>query len=211
MKGAIFDVDGTLLDSMPVWWRASERFFENYGIEVTNERFAEYKEMRLEDSLPVIREEFKLDMSISDMVSEFQRLAAEEYRDSVQLKPYAKEYMEQLKNDGVKIAIATSGYEELCKAAFERLGVWAMIDARAFSDEVGVDKSNPDIYLLAAKKIGVKPSECTVYEDITAGISGAKKGGFKTCAVFDESNKDDTATLKQLADKYITSWSELLK
>lgn len=211
MKGAIFDVDGTLLDSMPVWWRVSEWFFENHGIEVTNERFAEYKEMRLEDSLPVIREEFKLDMSISDMISEFQRLAAEEYRDSVQLKPYAKEYMEQLKNDGVKIAIATSGYEELCKAAFERLGVWAMIDARAFSDEVGVDKSNPDIYLLAAKKIGVKPSECTVYEDITAGISGAKKGGFKTCAVFDESNKDDTATLKQLADKYITSWSELLK
>lgn len=211
MKGAIFDVDGTLLDSMPVWWRVSERFFENHGIEVTNERFAEYKEMRLEDSLPVIREEFKLDMSISDMISEFQRLAAEEYRDSVQLKPYAKEYMEQLKNDGVKIAIATSGYEGLCKAAFERLGVWAMIDARAFSDEVGVDKSNPDVYLLAAKKIGVKPSECTVYEDITAGISGAKKGGFKTCAVFDESNKDDTETLKQLADKYITSWSELLK
>ena len=211
MKGAIFDVDGTLLDSMPVWWRASERFFAGHNIEVTSERFAEFKEMRLDDSLPLIRDEFKLDMSISDMISEFRRLAAEEYRVSVQLKPYAKEYMEKLRNDGVKIAIATSGYEGLCKSAFERLGVWDYIDARAFSDEVGVDKSNPDIFLLAAKRIGVNPSECVVYEDIVAGISGAKKGGFKTCAVFDESNADDTATLKQLADTYISSWSELLK
>lgn len=211
MRGAIFDVDGTLLDSMPVWWRASERFFENHNIEVTSEKFAEYKEMRLDDSLPQIRAEYGLDMSVDEMILEFRRLAAEEYRDSVQLKPYAKEYMEQLKNDGVKIAIATSGYEGLCKSAFERLGVWDLIDARAFSDEVGVSKSNPDIYLLAAKRIGIKPSECVVYEDITAGISGAKRGGFKTCAVFDESNEDDTEILKKLADNYIKSWSELLR
>lgn len=210
MKGAIFDVDGTLLDSMPVWWRVSERFFERHNIEVTSERFAEYKEMRLEDSLPVIRDEFKLDMRISEMVAEFQRLAAEEYRDSVLLKPYAKEYMEKLHKNGVKIAIATSGYEELCKSAFERLGVWEYIDARAFSDEVGVDKSNPDVYLLAAKRLGVEPSDCVVYEDIVVGISGAKKGGFKTCAVYDESNADETETLKKLADKYIASWNELL-
>lgn len=210
MKGAIFDVDGTLLDSMPVWWRASERFFKEHKIEMTSERFWQYTDMRLEDSLPQIRDEFKLDMTVDEMIGEFRALAAIEYRDSVQLKPHAKEYMEKLHAEGVKIAIATSGYEELCKAAFERLGVWDLIDARAFSDEVGVDKSNPDVYLLAAKRLGLNPSDCVVFEDIAAGISGAKKGGFKTCAVYDESSKGEAETIKALSDKYITSWKELL-
>lgn len=210
MRGAIFDVDGTLLDSMPVWWRASEKFFGNHNIEVTSERFKEYKEMRLEDSLPAIREEFKLDMSVDEMVEEFRRLVFEEYRDSVELKPYAKEYMEKLRRDGVKIAVATSGYEGLCRTAFMRLGVWEYIGARAFSDEVGVDKSHPDIYLLASERIGVKPEECVVFEDIVTGIKGAKKGGFKTCAVYDESSAGDAEELKMLADKYIREWKELL-
>lgn len=210
MKGAIFDVDGTLLDSMPVWWRVSERFFKEHEVEITSERFWKYTDMRLEDSLPEIRDEFELDMTIDEMIAEFRRLAAIEYRCSVQLKPYAKEYMEKLREKGVKIAIATSGYEELCKAAFERLGVWEYIDARAFSDEVGVDKSNPNVYLLAAERIGVEASECVVFEDIAVGIAGAKKGGFKTCAVYDKSNEGDTEILKQLADIYIKSWSELI-
>ena len=107
-------------------------------------------------------------------------------------------------NSGIKIAIATSGYEELCKTAFTRLGVWNYIDACAFSSEVGVNKSNPDVYLLAAKRIGIPPEECTVFEDITTGIGGAKKGGFSTCAIFDETNADETDALKQLSDHYIT-------
>ncbi len=210
MRGAIFDVDGTLLDSMPVWWRVSEKFFRNHNLDVSYERFEEYKEMRLEDSLPLIREEFKLDMTVNEMIDEFRRLAFEEYRDSVQLKPYAKEYMEKLHKEGVKIAVATSGYEGLCRSAFVRLGVWDMIDARAFSDEVGVDKSHPDVYLLAAERIGVDPSQCVVFEDIVKGIEGAKSGGFKTCAVYDESNEEETQTLKSIADRYIKSWKELL-
>lgn len=210
MKGAIFDVDGTLLDSMPVWWRATEKFCKNHNIDMTAEKFAEYNEMRLEDSLPQIRAEHGLEMSVDEMISELRCLVFEEYRDFVLMKPRAKEYVEKLHNEGVKIAIATSGYEGLCKAAFERLGVWDLIDARAFSDEVGVNKSNPDVYLLAAQRLGLNPSECVVFEDIATGIGGAKKGGFKTCAVYDESNADKTETLKELADMYITDFGELL-
>ena len=76
--------------------------------------------------------------------------------------------------------------------------VWEYDDGGAFSSEVGVNKSNPDVYLLAAKRIGIPPEECTVFEDITTGIGGAKKGGFSTCAIFDETNADETDALKQL-------------
>ena len=73
-----------------------------------------------------------------------------------------------------------------------------------------MNKASPDVYLLAAKRIGIPPEECRVFEDITTGIGGAKKGGFSTCAIFDETNADETDALKQLSDHYITGWEELL-
>ena len=73
-----------------------------------------------------------------------------------------------------------------------------------------MNKSKPDVYLLAAKRIGVEPGECMVFEDIVQGINTAKNAGFMTCAVYDESNRDETDRLKQLSDRYITGWSELL-
>lgn len=75
---------------------------------------------------------------------------------------------------------------------------------------MGVNKSNPDVYLLAAERIGVAPSECVVYEDIVPGIEGAKKGGFETCAVWDISNTGKTEELKKKSDRYIKSFAELL-
>ena len=164
MRGAIFDVDGTLLDSMQVWWDVVVDFFKEHGVELPYEEAKEYKEMTMKESIPTIKNRLNLDLS----------------------------------------------FEELCKTAFTRLGVWNYIDACAFSSEVGVNKSNPDVYLLAAKRIGIPPEECTVFEDITTGIGGAKKGGFSTCAIFDETNADETDALKQLSDHYITGWEELL-
>ena len=113
-------------------------------------------------------------------------------------------------NEGVKIAIATSGYKDLAEAALKRLGMADMIDAYALSCEVGVKKSNPDVYLLAAKRIGVPPEDCMVFEDILIGINGAKKGGMKTTAIYDDLNVDDTEKLKDAADRYIKDWTELL-
>ena len=210
MKGAIFDVDGTLLDSMTVWYHITDRFFKDRGLVMTDENAERYREMTLEESLPLIREEFNLDMTMDEVWAEFRRLAGIEYENNIAMKPYAKEYIEKLRADGVKIAVATSGYEQLCKSAFKRLGVIGCIDAYAFSSEVGVNKGNPDIYLLAAKRLGLSPKECVVYEDIALGINGAKKAGFETCAIYDDTNAAQTDELKRLSDHYITGWKELL-
>ncbi len=210
MRGAIFDVDGTLLDSMSVWWDVLIDFFKMHGSELSDEEATKYKDYTLDESIPVMIDLLGLDMTKEEVLSALQEMIFEQYKNNIPLKKGADKYLKKLHNDGVKIAIATSGYEELCKLAFERLGVWQYIDACAFSSEVGVNKSNPDVYLLAAKRLGVSPEECTVYEDIVNGINGAKKGGFTTCAIYDSSNADETDVLKQLSDHYITGWEDLL-
>lgn len=210
MRGAIFDVDGTLLDSMSVWWDVIIDFYMQHGVEISDEQASEYKELTMEESLPMIIKGLKLDMTFEELLDTFKQMVSIQYENTLPLKADADKYLKKLHDKGIKIAIATSGYEELCKKAFTRLNVWQYIDACALSSEVGVNKSNPDVYLLAAKRLGIPPEECTVFEDISSGILGAKKGGFTTCAIYDETNADKTETLKQLSDRYITGWKELL-
>ncbi len=208
--GAIFDVDGTILDSMHIWRDITVGFIADCGFSVTDEELLPYACMTLEESMPLIKEKYSLTASADELKAEFRRRIRDAYFYDVGAKPHVKEYMEFLKSRGTKIAIATSGYRELCEAAFSRLGISGMIDAYALSSEVGVNKSNPDVYLLAAKRIGIPPEKCMVFEDIPTGIQGAKKAGMQTTAVYDFSNTDDTQILKNTADRYILDWSELL-
>ncbi len=210
MRGAIFDVDGTLLDSMTVWWDVLIDFFKECGQTLSDSEALEYYDMTLEASIPLMKRRLGIDMSPAEISERLKYMAGIAYAETIPLKDGAGEYLRNLKNGGIKIAVATSGFKELCRKAFARLGVLDCIDAYAFSEEVGVDKSHPDVYLLAAKRIGIPPEECVVYEDIRKGIEGAKKGGFKTCAIFDPTNIDETEILKKTADRYITCWHELL-
>lgn len=208
-SGAIFDVDGTILDSMRVWEDMTARFLKKYDIELTAEMVEAYRNMTLEVSLPLIVSTFGLDIDEQSVFEEFNRMALEEYTQRVPAKPGAVEYIQRLSDAGVKIAVATSGFPDACKGAFTRLGIAQYIDAYAFSSEVGVDKSNPDVYLLAAQRIGIEPADCMVFEDILAGIKGATLAGMQTTAVYDLSNRSETDALRQCAGRYITDWSEL--
>lgn len=195
---------------MDAWFKATERFFKENNITYNSDMINEFKEMTLDESIPKIKNDNRLKMSTNEILNWFVKTVEYEYERSIPAKAGAREYLKKLHNNGVKIALATSGYEHTCKAAFTRLNMWQYVDAYAFSSEVGVNKSNPDVYLLAAERLGLKPCDCIVYEDIVLGIGGAKKGGFKTCAISDSSNADQWEELKKTADMYITDFTELL-
>ena len=96
MKGAIFDVDGTLLDSMGVWWGACDDFLNKRGIVFSEEKAQELNDMRLEQSIPLIIEEYELDITPEEAINELKAYVDEAYRTTISLKPYAKEYLQQL-------------------------------------------------------------------------------------------------------------------
>lgn len=209
-KGAIFDMDGTILESMGVWQEITTRFLTNRSLPIIEEDMEAYKDMTLDESMRYIKNKYNLKESPEELNREFNGLVANAYIYEIDAKPGVVEYIKKLKKQGVRIAIATSGYRELCEAAMKRLRMSDLIDAYALSSEVGVNKSNPDVYLLAAERIGVNPKECMVFEDIVLGIEGAKKAGMQTTAVYDEYNAQDTENLKNISDYYIRSWNELL-
>lgn len=209
IKGVIFDVDGTLLDSMNVWRDVTIRLFDKYNIPLDRELNDKFQEMTLDESTEFMTKKLGFPVEAEKLGYELLQMIENEYLHNIPLKPYAAEYVKKLYSEGVKIGIATSGYEKTCKGAFERLGIADKICAYAYSHEVGKNKSNPDVYLLAAQRMGVAAMECEVYEDIALGMVGAKKAGMKTVAVFDEMTPDFEA-VKNSADRFIMSFEELL-
>lgn len=210
MQGAVFDIDGTILDSMGIWYTVTVKFLAMHGVNITEQQADAYSEMTLEQSLPYLQRQFLPQLTINQISDGIYGMLADEYGKRVQAKPGVCDYIRGLYDRGVRIAAATSSYPELCRSALSRLGIDRFITAYTFSHEVGCGKDKPDIYLLAAKKLSLKPYDCTVFEDLLAGVISAKSAGFNVIAVADHSNIPDTQRLIQHSDRYITGWNELL-
>ena len=191
IKAIIFDLDGTLIDSMYVWHKIDIDFLAERGLKVPPDYEQAIKTMHFETAAEYTIARFGFKETPQEIMSIWLNMALNEYAHNVRLKDNAEELLKRLKTLSVKIGIATSSKPIL-------------------AEPVGVDKRHPDIYLLTAKKLGVKPEECIVFEDIIDGINGAKLAGMKTIAVYDEGSADDVEVLKSIADKYIYSFTELL-
>lgn len=209
MKGAIFDIDGTVLDSMGAWLDMTQQFFSEHGIEISKEINIDYQGKTLEETLPDIQKKYMPEITLEELLDIFVDKMRDEYKNNIPPKPGVCEYIRRLHDNGIKIAIATSGFPELSQSALKRIGIDDCIDARAFSYEVGCSKSEPDVYLLAARRLGLKPQDCVVFEDIITGIKSAKAAGFTAVATEDIANTRDKDMLQLCADIYISSWYDM--
>lgn len=210
LKGAIFDVDGTILDSMSLWYDITIDYFKEHGADLSNEEADKIQGMTLEESIPYIHDVYMPYLSAEQIMNGFKAKMEYAYRHTIMPKEGVCEYIRLLHDSGSKIAVATSGFEELCQAAFHRIGIFDYIDAYAYSSEVGCSKERPDIYILAAKRLCLRPADCEVYEDIITGIMSARSAGFTVTAVSDKTNMRDKDRLIRYSDRYITGWTELL-
>lgn len=208
--GIIFDLDGTLIDSMSVWDYVDIEFFKRRGIEMPPDYKEKIKTMHFVSAAEYTKKAFNLPDSEESIIDEWHSLCIEQYRTTVSLKSGAAKFIEYCRKNGLKTSYATASDDALCKAVLQNNGVLHLFDSKTYVHESGKDKTHPDVYLLAAQKIGVPPSKCLVAEDILIGLKSAKSAGFTVIAVYDESSRGDWNEMCKIADKSIYSFEELL-
>ncbi len=209
-NAAIFDLDGTVIDSMYVWKKVDEDFLTQRGIPVTEEYTDKMRTMFFETAAAYTKETYSLDESVEEIMQVWLDMAHFEYANRVRSKPYAADYIRQLKNKGIKIGMATSNNPYLLMPCLENNNMLGLFDVICYTSEVGTNKSSPDIYIYTAKKMGEKPENCIVFEDIPEGIISASSAGMQTVAVYDPANEPYTDKLTEHSDIFIKSYIELL-
>ena len=212
MQAAIIDLDGTILDSLGMWSKIDHDFLKlRRGIEVPADYAKIIAPMTYRETAEYTIARFGLSDEPEALMAEWEKMAEDEYRYNIELKPYAREFLIRLRAMGIKTALCTSSPESYYGPALRRLGIYEMFDAFATTGEVGVSKHFPDVYLLAAEKIGISPKYCTAFEDIPDAIEGAKKAGMTTCGVYDPRSAAEMEHMRQICDRYIMTLEEFFE
>ena len=210
IKAAIFDLDGTLVDSMWVWAQIDIDYLKQKGYSMPENLRSEIVHLSFSQTAIYFKEKFNLDDSIEKISKDWHDMAFNHYSNNVKLKLGVKDFLNNLKSLKIKIALATSNSIPLLEACLKHNGIYDYFDSITTTDEVSNGKDCPDVYLLAANKLGINPKDCLVFEDILPAIQSAKAANMKVIAVEDNECMDSKEDLIKYADKYIHSFVELL-
>lgn len=209
-KGAIFDMDGTLVDSMWMWKDIDIAYLRRFGFELPEGLQDDIEGMSMPETAVYFQRRFGIMDSIEKIQDDWNEMAMEIYERRVSLKKDARILLEKMKRCGMKIGIATSNSPELAMAALTANCVDGMFDIIRTAGEVPKGKPAPDIYLSVANQWGIDPEDCIVFEDVPAGVMAAKAAGMEVCAVYDEASARKKEEILARADYYILSFSEIL-
>ena len=207
---AIFDLDGTLLDSMWVWEAVDRAFFAARGMDMPGDYVQTILSMTFRETAEYTVRRFVLDESVEAIMDEWNRMSFDVYREEVKLKPGARIYLEALRARGVKLGVATAQTLPLMHTVLESNGIVELFDALCSTDEVPRGKTHPDIYLLAAQKLGAEPERCIVFEDVLKTLRGIRAAGMQACAVWDAASAQDWDEMTRRFDLHIKGFEELL-
>jgi HAD superfamily hydrolase (TIGR01509 family) len=210
VRGMIFDFDGTIADSIDVWYWVDQEFLARRELVPPSDYGKKLSTLGFDRAARFVIDEFDLDESPESIMHEWNDLALERYATTVYLKPHARAYLEQIRLlEGVKIAVATTLDPPLLLAALENNNALDLFDIFAHGYEVPSDKREPDIYLLAAKRLEILPVDCVVFEDILPGILSAKRAGMMAVGVRDDSGHQEIEKMRAHADAFIDTFEEL--
>ena len=207
IKGAIFDLDGTLLDSMFIWDTIGEEYLRSLGKEPHEDLKETFMTLTLEEAAEYYREHYGVTLSVKEIVDGVNAMVEQTYRTKVTLKPGIAEYLAWLKGNGVRMCVATVTDRYLVEETLDRLGVRHYFSEIFTCAEVGFGKDKPIIYQKALEHLGTEKSDTYVFEDLPFALNTAKTDGFPTVGVYDrhEVHQDE---LKELADYYIFDFTD---
>lgn len=208
-KAVIFDLDGTLVDSMWVWRSIDVEYLGQYNVTLPEDLQREIEGMSFSEVAVYFKERFQMKESLEEIKEIWNTMAHEKYTTEVPLKKGAKELLDYCKENGIRLGIATSNSRHLVESTVKALGISSYFDFIATSCDVQKGKPAPDVYLWTAKNLGVDPSDCLVFEDIVMGIRAGKNAGMTVCAIDDEYSVYQKEEKLALADYYIKDFSEI--
>lgn len=203
IKGAIFDVDGTLLDSMGIWNEAGDRYLKKKNRIPEDNLTAILWTMSLNEASEYLGRTYEIPDPPQKIQADLIREITDFYLYEVQLKPGAREMLEELKSRDIPMIIATSSDRSYLEPAFKRLGISSYFQEIISGSEIGLNKRTPDIYRLCSSKIRTDIKETWVFEDTLFAVRSAKEGGFRVAGVHDLSSADEQAEIKALCDYYL--------
>lgn len=207
-KAAIFDLDGTLIDSLGVWADIDEEYLGKFNLTVPDDLSQDIQHLTVYETANYFKKRFNISDSAEDMLLEWHSMALDKYRNEIKLKAGVREFLDLLKENNIKIGLATSNVPLLVEACLKNNGIYDYFETIVTTSEIGKNKDNPDVYLLAASRLNVDPSECFVFEDILPAIHGAKKANMTVVAIEDKFSSKDKEMIQNACDIYVSCYFE---
>ncbi len=207
IAGAVFDVDGTLLDSMSIWDTVGADYLRSIGFEPKENLNEVFKNMSLDQAARYYQTEYGVTLSVEEITEGVNALLEDFYRHRAALKLGAGELVRELSRRGVKLCVATATDRYLVEAALERCGVLSCFGRIFTCGEVGHGKNEPHIFEAALRFLGTVREETLVFDDALYAVRTAKKAGFPVAAVYDSHEKGQ-AQVRALADVYLENLAQ---
>ena len=207
----LFDIDGTLIDSMGVWGEIDRIYLNRYNIPMPDRLPDKLAGLSIAQTADYFREVLGVQESNEKMISDWNELAFEQYSRHILPKDDALRFVQEIHDRGIPMAVGTSNTRALAETVMRRMGFAGYISCMLTGEDVKFGKPDPYIYLEAARLIGAEPSRCIVFEDIPEGLSAGQRAGMKTCGVWDlfSSSKDEEK--RRIADYYIQSFTDIFE
>lgn len=210
IEAVIFDVDGTLVDSMWVWQSVDHDYFERYHLTPPESFYDDIEGMSYSEVARYYLDTFpQITCTMEELMDEWTQMAHHKYLHEVPLKKGVRTFIEHMRGAGMKIGISTSNRKEMVQDMLKEFGMDPLFDAIHSACEAGAGKPAPDVYLMTAEALGVAPEKCLVFEDVPNGILAGKNAGMKVCAVEDDFSSAQEEKKRKLADYYIQDYDEI--
>jgi HAD superfamily hydrolase (TIGR01509 family) len=209
LGAAIFDLDGTLVDSNEAWFNAEKAILKRSNVFISDDILAKMVLYTYEEIFPEMLK-FGLRYDFDTFVKTMDEIVLTEYENNITLKEDAEVFIKRLRGKGIKTAVATSSTRKLTEAVLAANDAIELFDLILTTEEIGKGKGEPDIYLRAASELDVIPDRCLVFEDRLLGIETARNIGMKTVCVYDRYSQLDFFKARNITDQYIYSFADML-
>ena len=205
----LFDMDGTLINSNGVWKDVDREFLARRGMEYSRAYYEGVAHTIFPLAAKFTKEFCNLEESCEEIMAEWMELAKDAYA-NVTVKPGVRAYLKQCKAEGRRIALVTSSVPEHCYTAMKKLDLLKYFDTITFAQELGLEKKEPELWREAARRNGVRPEDCTIFDDSLAACQGARRARMRVVGVYDSFFASDEREMRHFCDVYIKSFEELL-